>query len=74
MKITNKLKGNEVRFSELDRGIVFKCNTNSHVYMKMYEVESEYNEYNVVDLTDGDVTYFSPTEMVEPLYDAELVI
>ena len=74
MRITNKLRGNEVQFSELDHGDVFRYNNNNHVYMRMYEVDSDGNEYNVVNLRDGDVTYFRPEEMVEPIPDAELVI
>ena len=73
MKITNKLKINEVQFGELDHGDVFKFINDNHVYMKIYKVESDCNVYNAVDLLDGDVTYYDSTVMVEPLYDAELI-
>lgn len=74
MKITNKLKIKEVHFGELDHGDVFKFINDNHVYMRIYEVESDCNVYNAVDLLDGDVTYYDSTVIVVPIYDAELVI
>lgn len=74
MRITNKLKGNEVKFEYLDHGDVFRYCNGNHVYMRMYEVESDSHEYNAVDLCDGDVAYFRPEEVVELIPDAELVI
>lgn len=72
MKITNK-QSNKVQFNEVDHGDVFK-DSNNHVYMRMFGVETDCTVYNAVDLRVGDTAYFSPTDMVEPLYDAELVI
>lgn len=72
MKITQR-HANTKRFSDLEKGTVFKFVVGNHIYMKTERIETGDFECNIVDLTNGSLESTYETAMVVPL-EHELMI
>jgi hypothetical protein len=69
--------GNKCRFDNLRPGDVFKT-CSDQIYIVTDLVTDPYNKfyenYNAVNLEDGELNYFDPPEVVEKLPNAKLVM
>lgn len=72
MKITDRFKRKETRYSSIDSGIVFKYE--NEYYMTTDELRDNYEDiYNCVNLKNGELNNFDDETMVEVL-EAEMIV
>ena len=69
MKIQQKVSARAVDFSSLKCGDPFRAVESSPdvIWMKTGRIGKEYDTYNAVDLSDGEMAWFEDTEMVIPV-------
>ena len=69
MKIQQKVGAHAVDFSSLERGDTFRAVESSPdvIWMKTESIENDYDSYNAVDRSDGEMAYFEDTEKVNPV-------
>ena len=69
MKIQQKVCARAVDFSSLEYGDTFRTVESSPdiIWMKTGRIGKEYDTYNAVDLSDGEMTWFEDTEKVIPV-------
>ena len=69
MKIQQKKVTREVTFSSLNCGDVFRAveTEPTPLWMKTESIETEDDNYNAVDLSDGQMAWFDSIERVIPV-------
>ena len=70
MKIQQKVCTHAVDFFSLERGDTFRAVKSNPgvIWMKTDEIENnDYDSYNAVDLSDGEMAWFEDTEKVNPV-------
>ena len=69
MKIQQKVRTHAVDFSSLKCGDTFRAVESSPdiIWMKTGRIGKEYDIYNAVDLSDGEMAWFDDTEKVTPV-------
>ena len=69
MKIQQKVGARAVDFSSLKCGDPFRAVESSPdvIWMKTESIENDYDSYNAVDLSDGEMAWFEDTEKVNPV-------
>ena len=73
MKIEFEKQRQIIRFAALEVGTVFRDPSNDTVYMKTEYIDNDNEEINSIDLSTGELNYFSDYTEVYPL-DATLYI
>lgn len=72
MKITDRFKRKETRYSSINSGIVFKYE--NEYYMRTDELRDNYDDiYDCVNLESGELNSFDDSTMVEVL-EAEMIV
>ena len=64
MKIQQKVRAHAVDFSSLFRVVESSPDV---IWMKTESIENDYDSYNAVDLSDGEMAWFEDTEKVNPV-------
>lgn len=69
MKIQKKVDAHAVDFSSLKCGDTFRAVESDPdvIWMKTESIENDYDSYNAVDLSDGEMAWFEDTERVNPV-------
>lgn len=70
MKIQQKVRAHAVDFSSLECGDTFRAVESDPdvIWMKTDEIKTnDYDSYNAVDLSDGEMAWFEDTEKVTPV-------
>ena len=69
MKIQQKVGAHAVDFSSLERGDTFRAvgSGPNVIWMKTERIDNDYDSYNAVDLSDGEMAWFEDTEKVTPV-------